>query len=93
MQIASSSTPIQLQDVCRSLLEEQTNIMVAADKINMMYADPNSEWSLATLARIVTMLIRGTSTNPNMDIKASLEGMNPNVLSIEELLAVRKKSM
>jgi len=74
-------------------LEMETEHLAGAEKISMMYGNPNSELFLALLARAVTFLIRGVSTHPNTEIKGNLDFKKASSMTLEELLKVREEQI
>lgn len=75
-----------------------TNLQKAAklapsNQLNMTYIEPNAEYSVSALARLVTLLITGRNVS-SMTKTLSLEKQQTlKELSIEELLAIREKEM
>ncbi len=81
----------QVSQLHTSGLAAQTDQMVGSKKIHMLYGVPGNELFVATLARVVTMVVKGTSINPNAQLKGSLEELDVASSDLDGLLAVRKQ--
>jgi len=77
----------------RTQLERKAEIKVGPDKVNMIFANPKSEFILAALARVLTFVFRGVNTHPSQKFENISDFINPSKLSVDELLDVRKKSI
>lgn len=75
-----------------------TNLQKAAklapsNQLNMIYIEPNAEYSVSALARLVTILITGRNVSSMTSTLSLGKQQVLKELSIEELLAVREKEM
>ncbi len=71
-------------------LQEIAERLASPHRLSIMF-DPNMEWSVSAIARVIVFLISGRSTSSRTNMLPLKKEQDLKELSVEELLALREK--
>lgn len=71
-------------------LQEAAERLASPHRLSIMF-DPNMEWSVSAIARVIVFLISGRSTSSKTNMLPLKKEQDLKELSVEELLALREK--